>query len=202
MQRIAVYCGSSPGGKPVYVQAAQALGQALAERDIELIYGGGKVGLMGAVARASLAAGGRVIGIIPESLLAKELGDNDITKLRVVESMAERKALMIELADGIIALPGGVGTLEELFETLSGAQLETHHKPVAILNVAGYYDDLLRFFDHTVTEQFIQPEHRAMLLVNDEPAALLDQMAAYTAPVVDKVAWIKRLSGDNGQAGD
>ncbi len=202
MQRIAVYCGSSPGAKPVYVQTAHALGQALAARDIELIYGGGKVGLMGAVARAALDAGGRVIGIIPESLQAKELGDNDITELKVVESMAERKALMIELADGVIALPGGVGTLEELFETLSGAQLETHHKPVALLNVAGYYDDLLRFFDHTVAEQFILPEHRAMLLVSDQPAALLDQMAAYTAPVVDKVAWIKRLSGDNGQAGD
>jgi uncharacterized protein (TIGR00730 family) len=188
MRRVCVFCGSSTGVRPEYVAAARALGALLAERGIGLVYGGGAVGLMGALADAALAAGGEVIGVIPHALVARELAHNGVGDLRVVATMHERKALMNELADGFVALPGGLGTLEEIFEAWSWAQLGSHTKPCALLNVAGYYDALLAFLDHAVREQFLRPEHRAMLLVDDDPARLLDRCASYRAPHAPK--WI------------
>jgi hypothetical protein len=180
VQRICVFCGSSPGGRPEYVAAAQGLARALAGRGLGLVYGGGAVGLMGVLARATLAAGGKVTGVIPR----------DLTDLRVVGSMHERKALMAGLADAFIALPGGLGTLEEFFEVFTWAQLGMHRKPCGLLDVGGYYRRLVDFLDHAVDEQFVRPEHRAMLLVEEDVAALLDRLAAYQPPDVDKAHWI------------
>ncbi|MCK0197769.1 TIGR00730 family Rossman fold protein [Ancylobacter sp. 6x-1] len=190
MRRICVFLGSNPGRRPDYVEAARALGTAIAQEGLGLVYGGSSVGLMGALADAALAAGGEVIGIIPQRLVDKEVAHNGIADLRVVASMHERKAAMAELADAFVALPGGAGTLEELFEVWTWAQLGSHSKPCAVLNVAGYYDGLLTFLDHAETEGFMRPQHRNMLLVADTPAALFRQLRDYDAPNVTK--WIGR----------
>jgi uncharacterized protein (TIGR00730 family) len=194
MKRICVFCGSSPGARPEYAQAARQLGQALAGRDMGLVYGGGRVGVMGEIAAAAIQAGGEVIGVIPQGLVDKEIAFTELSDLRVVPSMHERKALMAELSDAFIALPGGLGTFEEFFEVLTWAQLSLHCKPCGLLNVAGYFAALMRFLDHAVGEQFVQPEHRSMLLVDESPEALLDRFQAYQPPQVDKAAWALRLA--------
>jgi uncharacterized protein (TIGR00730 family) len=191
MKRVCVFCGSSAGGRPVYREAAQALGGVLARRGAELVFGGGRVGLMGVLADAVLAAGGRAIGVIPESLVAKELAHRGLTELRVVDSMHQRKALMAELSDAFLALPGGFGTLEEYCEALTWAQLGLHAKPCGLLNVAGFYDALLELFDHAVREQFVPGPHRLLVLVEQDPQRLLDLLAGYRPPQVEK--WIGRL---------
>lgn len=190
MKRICVFAGSSPGANDAYRSAAVELGEALAARDIELVYGGGCVGLMGVLADAALARGGRVTGVIPHTLMVREVGHRALTELHVVDSMHERKAKMAELSEGFIALPGGFGTLEELFEILTWAQLGLHGHPCGLLNVNGYFDSLLAFLDHSVQEAFVRDAHRGMLLVDDTPQSLLDRFAAYRAPVVAK--WLQR----------
>lgn len=187
--RLCVFCGSNPGSEPSYLAMAQALGRMLAQEKIGLVYGGGAVGLMGAVADAALESGGEVIGVIPQALMDKEIGHRGLADLRVVGSMHERKALMAELAGGFIALPGGLGTFEELFEVWTWAQLGYHRKPCALLNVAGFYDRLISFLDDVVERGFVKPVHRAMLIVEDEPAALIRAVRDYEPPVVDK--WIR-----------
>jgi len=179
MKRICVYCGSSPGRLPEYAEAATALANELTSRDIGLVYGGASVGIMGVVADAVLGNGGEVIGIMPQSLVDKEIAHSGLTELKATDSMHERKAMMAELSDGFIALPGGIGTLEELFEVLTWSQLGFHQKPCALLNVNGYYDGLAQFLDHTVTEQFVKPEHRQTLLIEERPEQLLETMLAY-----------------------
>jgi len=187
--RICVFSGSSHGYAPEYRAAAKALGELLARNAIELVYGGAAVGLMGAVADAVLEKGGLVTGVIPQALVDREVAHTGLTRLHVVSSMHERKSLMASLADGFIALPGGIGTLEELFEVWTWAQLGTHARPCALLNVLGFYDRLLEFLDRVVEQGFLKPVHREMLLVEKEPAALLRVMARYRAPVETK--WIE-----------
>lgn len=189
-RRLCVFCGSNKGTREIYVQAAQHLGLELARRGVELVYGGGNVGLMGVLADTVLAAGGRVIGVIPEQLMARELGHTGIQDLRIVKTMHERKALMAELADGFIALPGGIGTYEEFFEVLTWAQLGIHDKPCALLNVDGFYNPVLRLLDHAVEEGFIPAPHRGLVRVEAVPALLLDAMAAHTPPRLHK--WIDK----------
>ncbi len=179
MNRLCVYCGSLPGDLPAYTKAARDFGTTLARRGIGLVYGGGNIGLMGAVADAVLKAGGEVIGVIPASLMEKELGLRECTELRVVSSMHERKQMMVDLSDGFVALPGGIGTYEELFETFTWQQLAFHDKPVGILNVAGFYDHLLAFLNHATTAGFLRTEHCESLLVDTESDALLDRMAGW-----------------------
>ncbi len=187
--RLCVFCGSNAGQDPIYLQMARALGETMAGRGIDLVYGGASVGLMGAVADAALAKGGHVIGVIPQALVDKEIAHTGLSDLRVVGSMHERKALMAELADGFIALPGGLGTFEELFEVWTWAQLGYHRKPCALLNAGGFYDKLADFLDDVVERGFVKPIHRAMLIVESEPAALIEAIRAYEPPEVDK--WIK-----------
>ncbi|MBN2005869.1 MAG: TIGR00730 family Rossman fold protein [Anaerolineae bacterium] len=193
MKRICVFCGSSGGGDPAYLHAAVALGSALAERELALVYGGASVGMMGALAAAVLRAGGDVTGVIPRDLADKEVALTSLADLRVVDSMHARKALMAELADGFVAMPGGFGTFEEFFEVLTWAQLGLHHKPCGLLNIGGYYDRLVAFLDHTVEQHFVLPAHRSMLIIEEDPDALLDRFATYQAPQVDKAAWILGL---------
>ena len=188
MKYICVFCGSRMGLRPAYKLAAQAMGETLARRDLGLVYGGGNVGLMGIVADAALAAGGQVIGVIPEFLVAKEVAHAGLTKLHVVGSMHERKALMAELSDAFVTLPGGYGTLEEFCEVLSWAALGLHQKPQGLLNVEGYYDPLLRLFDQAMTEQFLNPAFRSLVLEASDPEHLLDILANYQPPSVNK--WI------------
>ena len=190
MQRVCVFCGSSPGANPRYLTTAHRLGIVLAQRGIGLVYGGGCVGLMGVLADAVLAEGGEVIGVIPQSLVDLEVAHVGLPDLRVVSSMHERKALMADLSDGFIALPGGLGTLEELSEILTWAQLGFHAKPCGLLDVRGYFRHLLAFLDHALAERFIRPAHRAMLLEDEDPEALLDAMRAYEPPRREK--WIDR----------
>ncbi len=180
--RICVFCGSRPGARPEYRDLAWRLGERLAERRIGLVYGGASVGLMGAVADAHLSRGGDVIGVIPEALERKELAHPRVADLRVVGSMHERKALMAELADAFIALPGGFGTFEELFEIITWGQLGMHHKPLAVLNVAGFYDGLLGLVDHAVQEGFIPEGHRGLILSATDPDELLDLVLGYEPP--------------------
>lgn len=186
MKRICVYCGSSAGSNPAYLAAARELGATLLRHNIGLVYGGACVGLMGAVADTVLGGGGEVIGVMPQALVDKEVAHTGLSELHVVDSMHERKALMADLADGFIALPGGLGTLEELFEVLTWAQLGFHHKPCALLNVVGYYDGLRDFLQRASAEQFVRPEHRDLLLVEQEPEALLSAMLAYQPLQLDK----------------
>lgn len=193
MKRIGVFCGSSSGARPDYTKAAVELGSVLVERGIGLVYGGGRVGLMGRIAEAVVAEGGQVIGVIPEALSDKELAFEELSDLRVVGSMSERKAVMAELSDGFIALPGGYGTLDELIEMLTWTQLRLHQKPCGVLNTYNYYEDLLTFFDRGVAENFLQPEHRSMLLVETEPAPLLDRLESWAPPAIDKTKWILGL---------
>jgi uncharacterized protein (TIGR00730 family) len=191
LHRICVFCGSSHGLRDAYRESAAAMGRALAARGIALVYGGGGIGLMEVLADAALEAGGHVIGVIPEALVAKELAHRRLSELRVVDSMHERKALMGDLSDAFVALPGGYGTLEELYEVLTWAQLGLHAKPCGLLNVEAYYDPLLAFMDHAVAEQFIRPTHRQMLVVDDDVSRLLDLLIAYRPPAPTK-KWIDR----------
>jgi len=186
MKRICVFAGSSAGTDAVYRTAAVDLAAALATRRIELVYGGGCVGLMGVLADAMLARGGRVTGVIPQALLEREVGHRSLTELKIVGSMHERKATMAALSEGFIALPGGFGTLEELFEVLTWAQLGLHQHPCGLLNVGGYFDGLLAFLDHAKGEGFVNSTHRGMLLVDRDAARLIDRFADYRAPRVDK----------------
>ena len=190
MRNVCVYCGSSPGRRQDYVVAARAFARELVARGMGLVYGGASVGVMGAVADAVLAEGGRVTGVIPQALQEKELAHPGLTELHVTGSMHERKTRMAELSDGFVAMPGGVGTLEELFEIWTWAQLGWHHKPCALLNVAGYYDGLGTFLDHATEEEFLRPNHRQMLIVESEPVALLNRMAAYQPP--QSKQWVKK----------
>jgi uncharacterized protein (TIGR00730 family) len=190
MKRVLVFCGSSPGRIPEYAEAAQDLGRLLAEKGLETVYGGASVGLMGAVADGALAAGGRVIGVIPNRLVQHEIAHAGLTELRVVETMHERKALMAELSDAVIALPGGTGTLDELFELFTWSQLGLHRKPLGLLDVADYWQPLLVFLQHAVNERFLRAEHLETLLVEQHPAALLDRLASYEHRAVDK--WVDR----------
>ena len=192
MERLCVFCGSSLGHDPAYAVAAAQLGRMLAQRGIGLVYGGGRVGLMGVLADAALAAGGEVIGVIPQALLERELGHRGLTELRVVDSMHARKALMGELAGGFIALPGGIGTLEELFEVWSWAQLGLHRKPCGLLDVDGFFARLVGFLDGQVEEGFIHPAYRAMLAVASTPEELLDAFAAYEPPAEKWTASLRR----------
>jgi len=188
MNSLCVFCGSSPGHNPVYAALATQLGQALAQRGIGLVYGGGRVGLMGVVADATLAAGGKVIGVIPKALMDRELGHGGATELRVVDSMHERKALMAELSDGFVALPGGIGTLEEIFEVWTWAQLGIHRKPCGLLDVNDFFAPLVGFLDQVVANGFLSPQARAMLTVAQSTDELFEQLAAYKAPAVQK--WV------------
>jgi uncharacterized protein (TIGR00730 family) len=189
MKRIAVYCGSNKGVRPEYAAAAAQLGALLAREKIELVYGGGCVGLMGILADATLAHGGHVIGVIPEKLVIKEVVHEKLPDLRVVKTMHERKALMAELADGFIALPGGYGTFEEFFEVLAWSQLGWHAKPFGLLDIAGFYRRLTDFLDHTTEEGFIRPKHRELILVADSAEKILRRLKQFRAP--DELKWIK-----------
>jgi len=195
IKRICVFCGSSPGRQKKYLEAAASLGSLLAERQITLVFGGGKVGLMGEVARSAMRSGGEVIGVITRQLMEREVAAWDISELRVVESMHERKASMAGLADAFIALPGGLGTLEELSEILTWSQLGLHTKPTGLLDIDGYYAPLTAFFDQMLNEQFIDDSHRAMILLEKDPAALLARFEAYQPPTGDKAAWALGKSG-------
>ena len=194
MKRVCVFCGTSPGARPEYTASARELGALLAARNLTLVYGGGNVGMMGQLANAVLENGGNVTGVIPEAIMKMEVAHTGLSDLRVVDSMHTRKALMAELADGFIALPGGLGTLEEFVEVLTWAQLGFHAKPCGLLNVAGYYDSLLNFIDHIADQQFVQPEHRNLILEEGAPAALLDRLTTYVAPKLDKAAWALELN--------
>ncbi len=183
MKHVCVYCGSSPGRLAGYAEGARALGHALLARGVGLVYGGASIGLMGMVADTVLAGGGRVVGVIPQALARKEVAHAGLSELIVTASMHERKTRMAELSDGFIALPGGIGTFEELFEIWTWAQLGMHAKPVGLLNVAGYYDALITFLDHAAHEQFMKPAQRALLKVESDPAALLERFASHKALV-------------------
>ncbi len=186
LRRVAVFCGSNVGARPEYVAAAKALGKTMASRGIGLVYGGSNVGLMAAIADEVADELGDIVGVIPKTLVEREVANTSLDDLRVVGSMHERKALMAELADGFIALPGGIGTLEEFFETWTWAQLGMHRKPCGLLNVAGYYDPLLAFLDRSVEEKFVRPPHRQMVIVEADAGVLLDRFSAYEAPQVIK----------------
>lgn len=190
LQSICIYCGSSPGRQPAYADAAFALAEALVSRNLRLVYGGAGIGIMGMLADRILELGGQVIGVIPKALAHKEVAHHRLTELHVTQSMHERKMRMAELADGFIALPGGIGTLEELFEIWTWAQLGFHAKPCGLLNVAGYYDGLVGFLDHVQAEQFVKPQHRSLLMVESDPHVLLDRYAAYQAPPVKH--WLEK----------
>jgi uncharacterized protein (TIGR00730 family) len=192
LQRVCVFTGSSAGIRAEYRDAAQRFGRLLAERGIGLVYGGARVGLMGAVADATLGAGGTVIGVIPQALVAKEIAHTGLTELRIVASMHERKAAMAHLSDAFVALPGGWGTLEEFFEMLTWAQLGLHRKACGLLNVGGYFDALLVFADHAVDQGFLRRENRDMVLVAGAPSDLLDRLAHYQPSRVEK--WIDRAA--------
>ncbi len=192
MKRICAFCGSSPGRRPAYRDVARRLGTLLAARGVGLVYGGGRVGLMGAIADAALDAGGEVIGVIPERLATRELAHTGLTRLDVVASMHERKARMAELADAFVALPGGLGTLEETAEILTWSQLGLHAKACGLLDVEGYWRSLVGLLDHAVDERFLSPEHRAMLVVEREPEALLERLEAWRPPATPK--WLDERS--------
>jgi uncharacterized protein (TIGR00730 family) len=188
MNRICVFCGARVGQQPAYVQAARRLGQTLARRRLGLVYGGGHVGLMGAVADASMAAGAEVRGIIPRALMDRELGHEGVSHLEVVDSMHARKARMADLSDAFIALPGGIGTLEELAEVYTWTQLGLHHKPLGLYDVAGYYTHLVAFLDHARDEGFMHEDDRRILIVDDDPDRLLDRLAAWHPSI--RKAWL------------
>jgi len=190
MPRICVFCGSSYGSRPEYRDAAVQVGSLLAQKGVGLVYGGSNVGLMSVVADTVLAAGGEVIGVIPEVLIAKEVAHSKLPDLRVVGSMHERKALMADLSDAFLAMPGGFGTLEEFVEAVTWSQLGLHRKACGLLNVCGYYDGLLGLFDHAVAERFLRPENRALILAESDPERLIDRLLAHQPPYVEK--WFDR----------
>jgi uncharacterized protein (TIGR00730 family) len=189
--RLCVFCGSSSGGRPVYAEATRGFGTALAGQGWGLVYGGGHIGLMGVLADAVLAAGGEVIGVIPQSMVEKELAHAGLTQLHVVETMHQRKALMADLSDGFVALPGGYGTLDETFEILTWAQLGLHTKPVGMLNVDGFFDPLLAWIDRAVREGFLREKHRSLLQIADDPTLLLGALAT-RPPGPETPKWIGR----------
>ncbi|MDF7812334.1 TIGR00730 family Rossman fold protein [Hymenobacter sp. YC55] len=186
MKSVAVYCGSSAGTNEIYTQQAHEMGRVLVERNMTLVYGGGRVGLMGTVADSVMQHGGKAIGVIPDFLAKKELAHNGLTELHIVKTMHERKLLMADLAEGFVAMPGGYGTLEELFEVLTWGQLGLHRKAIGLLNVEGYYDHLLRALDHMVQEGLLRGENRQQLLSNPTPNGIIDQMLAYVPVEVPK----------------
>ena len=190
MKRICVYCGSNPGRNPEYTRAAKALGQLLASNGIGVVYGGASIGIMGTVADAALAGGSEVIGVIPSALATREVAHSGLTDLHVVDSMHQRKQKMADLSDGFVALPGGWGTLEEIFEVLTWAQLGFHDKPCGLLNVEGYYDHLKAFLGHAMDEEFVRTAYKAMIMVEEDPEVLLTKFRNYQAPIVKK--WIER----------
>jgi len=190
MRRICVFCGSSPGSRPEYGAAAEEMGAELGRRNIGLVYGGGNVGLMAIIADSVLRAGGEAQGVIPEHLMAREVGHRGLTKLHVVRSMHERKALMADLSDAFVALPGGFGTLEEFCEVVTWTQLGLHAKPCGVLNVLGYYSPLLAMFDHAVEERFLKPENRALVIARESPADLLQALEEWSPVQVEK--WLSR----------
>jgi hypothetical protein len=194
VKRVLVFCGSSPGGRPEYAQCATALGRMLAARGLEVVYGGAHVGLMGALADATLGAGGKVIGVIPNRLVEAEIAHARLTKLHIVDTMHERKALMADLSDAVVALPGGTGTLDELFEMFTWSQLGLHHMPIGLLDVSGYWQPLLRFLEHAVNERFLRAEHFETMLVERDPEALLDRLASHRPRLLDK--WVDRRGAD------
>ena len=193
LEKICVYCGSSPGKNPSFLKSARMMGEEIAARGWTLVYGGGRAGLMGEVARSAMEKGGQVIGVIPKALEDQELAFHELTELHVVNSMHERKALMADLSDGFVALPGGYGTLEEIFEVLTWVQLGFHAKPCGVLNIENYYDSLLTFLDQSVEEQFIYQPHRDLIMQAVEPAQLLDMFAAYQPVKMNKSEWVHNL---------
>lgn len=188
LRRVCVFCGSNSGSNPTYCRLADQLGRTLAAQGLGLVFGGGRVGLMGALADGALAAGGEVIGVMPQALIDREIGHRGLTELRIVGSMHERKALMVELSDGFVALPGGIGTLEELFEVWTWAQLGLHNKPCALLDPDGFFAPLVAFLDHLVVSGFVQPQYRAILHAAESPEELLAAFAAYQPPQVAR--WV------------
>ena len=192
LQSICVFCGSSTGSNPAYRQAADSLGRAIAATGRRLVYGGGNVGLMGVLADAVLEQGGEVVGVIPRHLVDLEVAHQSLTDLRVVDSMHQRKQLMADLAEGFVVLPGGLGTLEEFFEVWTWGQLGLHRKPYGLLNVASYFDSLLAFLDHSVSERFVRPDHRRLLLMAEDPMELLHRLDTYAVPLSPK--WIDRAA--------
>jgi uncharacterized protein (TIGR00730 family) len=193
MENICVFCGSSPGARPEYSEAALELGHALADKNIGLVYGGGNVGLMGKIATAVIEKGGNVTGVIPKALAEKEVAFTELDDLRIVGSMHERKALMAQLSDGFIALPGGLGTIEEFVEVLTWAQLGIHQKPCGLLNVCQYYKKFSDFIDHVIDQNFLEKGHSDMVLVDDNPQSLLKKFESYCPPSIDKAAWALRM---------
>jgi uncharacterized protein (TIGR00730 family) len=189
LKTVCVFCGSNAGSRALYAEKAAELGRTIAARGLTLVYGGSKLGLMGIMADAALAAGGAVVGVIPAALVEREIAHAGLTELRQVKSMHERKAMMADLSDGFVAMPGGAGTLEEFFEIWTWAQLGHHRKPVGLLNSGGFFDRLLAFLDHVEGERFMRREHRKMLLVDSDPGRLLDSCDGYEPPVVEK--WIR-----------
>lgn len=190
MKRICVFCGSNAGGDPIFLETAGKVGEFLANENVEIVYGGGRVGLMGKVADSALANGGKVIGAIPAALDRKEIAHQGLTKIHIVESMHERKALMAELADGFIALPGGFGTFEEFCEIVTWAQLGIHQKPCALLNINGFYDDMIAMFDHSTANNFISREHRELVIVENNIEKLYEKMKNFRPPVTEK--WLDK----------
>jgi len=186
LNSVCIFCGSSEGSRPAYAVAAREMGAEVARRGLTLVYGGGRVGLMDAVADAALREGGEVVGVMPEALVSKEISHKRLTKLHVVGSMHERKMLMNDLSEGFVALPGGYGTLEEFFEVLSWAQLGIHGKPCALLNVEDFWGPLTSLLDHAVAEGFVSPDHRSLVLTENDPARLLDAMGRYSPPGTKK----------------
>jgi uncharacterized protein (TIGR00730 family) len=189
LQRVAVYCASNDGARPEYLESAKALGTAMAQQGLTVVYGGGRVGLMGALADAALAAGGEVIGVMPHGLVQREVAHHKLTALRVVDSMHERKAMIAELADAFITLPGGLGTLEELFETWTWAQLGVHRKPIGLLDVSGYWAPLLALLEHVDAEGFLRGNPRDWLVVDDEASSMLSRLQRFHAPTVRR--WLR-----------
>ncbi len=184
MKRLCVFCGSSAGQNPEYAEAARQVGCLIASRGIALVYGGASIGLMGMVADSALEAGGEVIGVLPKTLARREVSHSDLSELHIVDTMHERKAMMANLADGFMALPGGCGTFDELFEVITWAQIGVHAKPIAILNTVGYYDPLIALFEHAIAERFVHKDHQKLILHGTDPAALLDKMLTYTPSVM------------------
>ncbi|MFC2132983.1 TIGR00730 family Rossman fold protein [Bacteroidota bacterium] len=196
MKKLCVFCGSGYGAKPQYINAARELANLLVGEKIGLVYGGAKVGVMGEIAKAVLYAGGEVIGVIPKGLAEKEVAFEELTDLRIVDSMHDRKALMADLSDGFIALPGGLGTIEEFFEVLTWAQLGIHTKPCGLLNTENYYTKLLQFLDHTVDQKFVESEHRNMIVIDDNPSELIKKFKEYIPPETDKARWAIKMTKD------
>ena len=191
MKSICIFCGSSVGNSGEYLNATECLGRTLAKEKIRLIYGGAKVGLMGTLAETVLKNNGEVVGVMPRHLVEKEVAHHSLTELKIVDSMHERKAIMHELSDAFIAMPGGLGTLDEIFEALVWGQLDIHKKPCAFYNVSGYYDKLFGFIKHSIDEGFINQKHLEMILVASKPDELLEKISNYKHPLIDKVKWIK-----------